>query len=361
MVMVDPHFESEQRPMMGQTGANRSQLDKLLNAYGVKIQSEKVVLDALTGLEIRARNGGIERHFGFLGLGVEQLDRQDVITSGLELVNGASLGVIEPIEGATSLFAPIMQSSPNSDVIQADEYALIREPSALLNTYQSQNTSYVLASRVTGAANSAFATQPAENNGQEHKQSTEQLNLIVIADADLVADRFWVQQSNFFGQTVFSPFANNGDFIINALENLAGSNALISIRSRGTFSRPFTRVDELTLRAEERFREQEQLLEQQLTETERQLSQLQSQQTEGGALVLNSEQQAALERFMQQKIQIRKDLRDVRHQLDKDIESLGNRLKFINIALSPILLVLALFWLAKRMRLRSAREVDYAH
>jgi ABC-type uncharacterized transport system involved in gliding motility auxiliary subunit len=183
----------------------------------------------------------------------------------------------------------------------------------------------------------------------------------VIADADLVADRFWVQQSNFFGQTVFSPFANNGDFIINALENLAGSNALISIRSRGTFSRPFTRVDELTLRAEERFREQEQLLEQQLTETERQLSQLQSQQTEGGALVLNSEQQAALERFMQQKIQIRKDLRDVRHQLDKDIESLGNRLKFINIALSPILLVLALFWLAKRMRLRSAREVDYAH
>ena len=158
----------------------------------------------------------------------------------------------------------------------------------------------------------------------------------------MLADRFWVQLSNFFGQTIFTPFANNGDFITNAVENLGGSNALISIRSRGTFSRSFSKVDELTVIAEQKFREQEQILQQQLEETEQQLLQLQNQQVDGGALVISPQQQLAIDEFMQQKITIRKSLRDVRHQLDKDIESLGNWLKLINIALAPLFLVLLL-------------------
>ena len=97
------------------------------------------------------------------------------------------------------------------------------------------------------------------------------LNVILVGDTDMLADRFWVQQSNFFGQTIYTPFANNGDFITNAVENLGGSDALISIRSRGTFTRSFTKVDELTVIAEQKFRDQEQILQQQLEETEQQL------------------------------------------------------------------------------------------
>jgi ABC-type uncharacterized transport system involved in gliding motility auxiliary subunit len=199
-----------------------------------------------------------------------------------------------------------------------------------------------LAARLSGQAKSAFEQVPEGVELIEIVTSTNNLNVVLVGDTDMLADRFWVQQSNFFGQTISTPFANNGDFIINAVENLGGSDALISIRSRGVFSRSFSRVDALTVIAEEKFRIQEQLLQQQLEETEQQLLQLQNQQAEGGALVISLEQQLAIDEFMQKKVTIRKSLRDVRHQLDKDIESLGNWLKLVNIALAPFVLVLLL-------------------
>jgi ABC-type uncharacterized transport system involved in gliding motility auxiliary subunit len=165
---------------------------------------------------------------------------------------------------------------------------------------------------------------------------------MLVGDTDMLADRFWVQQSNFFGQTISTPFANNGDFVTNAVEILGGSDALIGIRSRGIFSRSFTKVDELTVIAEQKFRDQEKILQQQLEETEQQLLQLQNQDVEGGALIITPAQQLAIDEFMQKKITIRKSLRDVRHQLDKDIESLGNWLKLSNIVLAPFILILFL-------------------
>ena len=141
-------------------------------------------------------------------------------------------------------------------------------------------------------------------------------------------------------------------FIINAIENLGGSNALISIRSRGVFSRPFSKVDELTVIAEQKFREQEEILQKQLEETEQQLLQLQNQQVEVGALIISPEQQLAIDEFMQKKVTIRKSLRDVRHQLDKDIESLGNWLKLVNIAIVPFILILLLALLRVFFRTR---------
>jgi ABC-type uncharacterized transport system involved in gliding motility auxiliary subunit len=233
---------------------------------------------------------------------------------------------------------------------------MTRDPQELAKNYQSQNQQYVLAARMTGTAMSAFAQVPGGGGVEPMLSENESLNVIVVGDSDLLADRFWVQQANFFGQTISTPFANNGDFVTNAVDNLAGSDALISIRSRGTFARPFIKVDELTVVAEQKFREQEQLLQQQLEETERQLSQLQSQQGEEGGLVITPEQQQALDDFMQQKIQIRKALRDVRHQFDKDIEGLGNWLKFINIALAPSVLVLLLMLFARLLRTQSARS-----
>ncbi|MDP5040369.1 MAG: ABC transporter, partial [Paraglaciecola sp.] len=137
------------------------------------------------------------------------------------------------------------------------------------------------------------------------------------------------------------------------VENLSGSDALISVRSRGTFVRPFIKVDELTVLAEKKFREQELILQQQLDETEAQLMQLQSQQDDGTALVISPEQQQTIDNFMQKKIEIRKALREVRHQLDKDIEQLGNWIKFINIAVAPLILVMLLALLAAMLRTRS--------
>lgn len=347
LVFVDPHHESD--PMAAMGGANGSNLEKLFDAWGINLNINEVVLDAATGLDIRTQSG-VARHMGFLGLGVEQLDASDVTTRGLEMINGASFGALQVKDNATIQWLPLLRSSSTTSLMDSMRYAMTRDVKQLADDFVDSQQMNVLAARVSGHANSAFAEPPQESSAQDVVASTDNLNMIVVADTDLLTDRFWVSQANFFGQTIYTPFANNGDFLTNAVENLGGSNALISIRSRGTFSRPFDRVQALTVRAEQAFRQQEQLLQQQLEETEQQLAELQGQRNEGGALVLSPSQQQALDDFLQKKIEIRKALRDVRHQLDKDIEALGSWLKLLNIAIAPVLLVLLLGLMARILR-----------
>ncbi|MEP0176604.1 MAG: Gldg family protein [Paraglaciecola sp.] len=363
LAFVDPHNESDQLTIMAGSSStkNSSNLTALLTAWGVKFDSQNVLLDAMAGLDIRTPDGEVARHFGFIGLSNEQIENGDVVTSNLDVLNGASFGVISLADNSQLNLLPLIQSSENADLMPVEEYASTQNPDDLSKVYQSQNQNFVLAARISGNATSLFDTLPSAINlditESEIVTSTNNLNLILVGDSDLLSDRFWVQQSNFFGQAIFTPFANNGDFIINAVENLGGSDALISVRSRGTFARPFNKVDELTVIAEQKFREQEKLLEAQLAETEQQLMQLQSQQSDLGNLVITPEQQLAIDEFMEKKITIRKSLRNVRHQLDSDIENLGNWLKLINIVLAPIVLIFLLTVLRVLFKTKSRTKV----
>ena len=186
-------------------------------------------------------------------------------------------------------------------------------------------------------------------------QSIESVNLVVVADVDILSDRLWVQQQNFFGQRIANAFASNGAFVVNALESLLGSADLIGVRSRATYSRPFTKVEELRVDAEARYRETEQRLQIELAETERRLGELQASREDTGNILLTAEQQAEIDRFIDQRAAIRKDLRAVQRDLDKNIEQLGTTLKVINTALVPVLLTaFVLFAVWRRHRREGA-------
>ncbi|MDT0595848.1 Gldg family protein [Glaciecola petra] len=360
MVLVDPHFESDELAMMGTQGVNQSSLP-LLESYGIVSHTNKAVLDGKTGLEIRDNQGNIVRHLGYLGLTKEQINDQDITTADLDSINGASFGYLQKKPNSKVRQSPLLLSSKESGLVDAEEYISVRNAKDYGKLFENKNTARVLAARYSGQANSHFTElelTDANMKNQNFIASTNQLNLVVFADVDITADRFWVQQSNFFGQTVFSPFANNGDMLINMLENLGGSEGLIGIRSRGTYARPFEKVQELKAQAEERFREQEQRLQSQLEQTEAQLTQIQSQ---FDSVTFSTEQEQAIEQFTQQKIEIRKSLRDVQFQLNKDINFLGNWLKIINIVLLPLIIVFFLFIFVKLVRRKSppiCAEVD---
>lgn len=359
LAFVDPHFESDQMAMMGAMQANPSDMS-LLNKWGISLSQGGVVLDEQLGLEIRGPDGGIVRHPGILGLTAEYLDRADVTTANLEMINGASFGALSLDESSVLQQETLMQTSANAMLMDAQEYAVNREPSSLLMGQSDPRDNFTLAARFTGELASAYTQAPPDSEGA-FSASTAGANIVVVADADVLVDQFWVQQSSFFGQTLYTPFANNGDFITNATENLAGSDALISIRSRGTFARPFTRVQAIEMKAEAKFREQEERLQNQLEQTEAQLAQLQSQQAQGGALVMTDEQQSAIDEFVEQRVAIRKALRDVRYQLERDIDALGNWLKLLNIAAAPFVLVFLLFlifWVGKRRAPVAVRETS---
>ncbi|MFT4928316.1 MAG: ABC-type uncharacterized transport system involved in gliding motility auxiliary subunit [Phenylobacterium sp.] len=351
VVYADPHAEAGQQGQQQQFAANSSDLSRLFKAWGVEFDPNKVALDAAKGLEIQMPSGNVGRHVGYIGLGAGDVNPDDVITADLQSINGASFGVLSVAEGATTTFSAILRSSEHSQQVESMLYVMqSRSPEAMLKSFKSDGELLTLAARITGKASSAFETAPEGIDAASMVKESQDIQVIIIADTDLLTDQFWVSQQNFFGSVVLSPFAGNGDLATNIIENLGGSSTLISVRGRGKYARAFDVVEALKIEAETKFREKEQALEDRLKQTEAQLNQLQTQQGSDGALVLNAEQEQMVESFVQQRIGIRKELREVRHQLDKDIEILGSKLKFITIVLMPLLLTLLLAFFARRHR-----------
>jgi ABC-type uncharacterized transport system involved in gliding motility auxiliary subunit len=291
------------------------------------------------------------RHPGILGLEQDSLNQQDVVSAQLGTVNFSTVGYFEAIEGAETTLEALAQSSEASMSVAAEKVRFLPDPSTLLTDFAPSGEAFVLAGRLTGMLKTAFPDRTGEKHLGETKAPA---NIILFADTDVLADRLWVQVQDFFGQRVVNAFADNGNLVINSVDNLVGSADLIAVRTRATSSRPFTKVEELKRLADDRFRMKEQELQQELAETERKLTELQGGKDQDQAMVLSAEQRAELERFQQEKLRVRGELRQVRRQLDADIESLGARLKFINIAGMPIVLSIAvlglLFWRTRRRR-----------
>lgn len=231
----------------------------------------------------------------------------------------------------------------------------------------------MVAARVTGNVKTAFpegkpkdtpnegetpeAAPEAKGETKAHlTESKEPINVIVVADTDILQDRFWVQVQNFFGQRIGIPNSGNGTFVTNALDNLTGSNDLISVRSRAGYSRPFTLLRMLQQDAEQQFRQKEQALQEHLKATERKIQELQSQKPDGNAMILSVEQQEAMGKFRKELLQVRKELRSVQHELGKNIESVERWVKFINIGLVPLLIGIAGVWISSsRIRKKESK------
>jgi len=341
LLFVDPLAEQDsQGPMGMEEGSDPDVIQPLLKAWGVDFDSHKVVLDADYALVVNQGPGRPPvRHIALAGLDPTAMAKEDIALMDLEMVNLASAGALQASEGASTNFEPLLRGGANSMLVDVNKLRLVKDPVALARDFQADDSAYVYAARISGSAKSAF---PAEEQQADNAlQESDNLAITIVADTDVLSDRLWVQVQNFFGQRIASPWADNGNLFINWVDHLVGSADLISIRARGSYSRPFERVAELQQDAEERFRDHERELQMQLEATEAELNNLQSQQAgEDGLVTLTPEQEQALQAFQQQKIAIRKQLRDVQHELNKEIEALGEQMKWLNIAFIPILLTL---------------------
>ncbi len=368
MFFVDPHSEvdtpvRQQNSPLEVEGGRTSNLKKLFDAWGIDYDATKVVLDRKYALTVGGAHQGQSRHYGLLAVTKENIDAEDVISSELEVISAGVSGYIKAKEGSEIKIIPIVTSSDDSALIDATKFRFLPDLNQLSNGFVPTGEKYILSARIQGKLGTAFkngrpqmsdAKKVDESKYGEHLEGTnEDANIIVVADTDMLSDRMWVQVQDFFGQQIFNSWANNGDLVINAVDNLTGSSDLISIRGRETSTRPFERVNELRLAADQKFRSTEEALQAKLAETEKKLVELQQARDDSNELMLSPEQEAEIDKFQQDKFKVRKELRQVRHNLDQDIEKLGSTLKFMNIGLVPIIIsILALILSFVRSRKR---------
>lgn len=378
LIFVDPLSEQQaahagQQALPGGPAA-ASDLARLFKAWGIELLPNTVAGDRRDAQRVSVPVPGGGRtaldYIAWLDLKPQNLDRKDMITADLSHITMATAGIIEPVAGAKTTIEPLIETSTDSAKIPAAQLAGLPDVAGLLDRFKPDGKRYILAARISGPAATAFpdgppkppAAQAKEGKQQSAKpppawleQSAHPINVVVVADTDMLADRLWVEGRDFFGQRVMDPTADNGDFVANAIDVLAGGEDLIGLRSRGSGARPFTVVDQIQSEAQARYSAEERSLQQKLKATEGKLAQLTGKDENGAPATLSAAQTKTIAEFRTDMLQTRRQLRDVQAALRADIGRLKAALEFLDIALVPIVVALVAIVLAA-VRLRRRRR-----
>jgi ABC-type uncharacterized transport system involved in gliding motility auxiliary subunit len=359
LAFVDPmnvaDLENQEQDPFGQQDTS-SGLERLFSAWGVTYDSAQLVADLKAASRLRGANNSVEESLLFLSLGKDHVNADDILTSqlGMIMLPFAGSFAVQPKDGLTS--TPLLTTSDMSGTVSA---MMARFGSASVNREFKPGPLHLnMAVRLNGTFNTAFPNGRPVPAGETNaapaattlKDGTS--TVILVADADLIYDRFCVQELSVFGARALQPLNDNVRFFGNAVEQVAGSSDLVGIRSRGEFFRPFERVLALENEARRLWQEKEQALVQKLEDTQSQLNQLQTKKDEGQQFILSPEQKDAIERYRDQEIAIRRDLKDVRKSLRQEIERLGLKVKLANIVVMPLLISLGglTYGLSRRRR-----------
>src|SRR6516225_3752057 len=407
LVFVDPlsELQASHPSQLHPPGApNSSNLERLFKSWGFEVPANTIAGDRRdaqrVGVPVPGRGTRPLDYIAWLNLRAANLNRDDMITADLSHIMMASSGIIEPLDGAKTKIEPLITTSPDSTKIPAEKLNGLPDVAALLEQFKSDNKRYILAAHVTGTVDTAFpdgppkppepakpeaaakpqATDPpkseaAATGGTQAasasakpteaaaadwlKTSAQPISVVVVADTDMLDDRFWMQSQDFFGQRIAVPTANNADFVANAVEVLAGGSDLVGLRSRGTSARPFQVVDRIERDAQERYSAEERALQQKLKDTQAKLADITGKDQANAPTTLSPEQTKTIEEFRADMLQTRRQLRAVQGSLRGDIGQLKAGLEFLDIALIPILVAgVAVILGVLRLKRRSRRATE---
>jgi ABC-type uncharacterized transport system involved in gliding motility auxiliary subunit len=365
---VDPYAELDEpekdpdNPMQAMLASRSSNMDELFKSWGIERSPSDVVADRKTATKVDFGAKTDYQPIDYVlwqSLDKSNFNPEQRITGALDKINVATPGYFKILDDKTTTVTPLLSSSHEAMLVDKRVVQFRNDPVALLTKYQPGTLSYPFAVRVQGEAKSAFPDGAKNKAGQVQKmpdhrnQSDKPIDVVAIADVDMLDDRFWVQTQDFYGKQLAFNTSNNIDFLINAVEDMTGSTGLISVRSRAGFTRPFHKVIALQRDAEKRYRTKERELQKKLKETKQRIARMQVERSGSGEQILTPQQQKEIAEFRLTANKTEQKLREVQANLRKDIDTLDTQIKFFNIGLVPILVaLLAVFtgWMRIRKR-----------
>ena len=335
LLLVDPisEIKSTQDKVNTDNNEEKVPLNKLLTAWGVDYDSNKIVASKNNAKQVRYTYEGTETtglYPLWIDVGADSLAQDDILTNNISKLTFATAGSINVNEQSTAKFTPLVAIKKDGMLINKSDLTKYKaNPISLLREYQPQTKPIVLAARITGQVRSMFSDQV-----------TEQSNIVVIANTDFLHDHFWANTQNFLGNQIVIPTSGNGSLILNALDNLSGTNDLIGIRGKDAYAKNFDKIRQLEIISQNRFQQAEESLLKQLEDTKRKLSAMEQQK-------LSVDHKREEEIFRKKLVETRKQLREVRRSLREDIQVLENKIKFYTIIFMPLLIIIGclMYWL----------------
>ncbi|MFW5870196.1 MAG: GldG family protein [Candidatus Sumerlaeota bacterium] len=381
LVFVDPLSEMDQMLQQQTADGNmqammqgevESNMPDLLKAWGLQmVMSEGgqsfsgqtgpkpvVVADpTIAGQRMNPQTGEPEEMAATLILSEDEMNSEQIITNDLSQIVVSKAGALETVETDAEIETVVLLHTTDKAGTIDPLFLKLSPAGAPMDEVEGAGEEMALAFKVSGSFKSAFGDGAPEGvkTGRHLTESQQPATIVVVADTDLISDRYAYNVQNFFGRMVASPANGNSILAANAAENLTGSRDLISLRSRGMSDRRFEVVEKLLRDAQAEYRERLKELE----EKERAISQdlRQLQQTNPDVGVLNTTVAQKRKELLAQQAETQSQLRDLRRNLREDVEKLGIWVKFINIGLMPFLVILAgLFVVAMRVMQRKRQR-----
>jgi len=340
----------EQNQMMGNMPNTGSSLDKLLKAWGLAFDTTKVVADLNFKMQLGSRGGVAQEAPAVLDVNPLGLDRNDIVTSQLDSLwlpyAGAFTGT--PVAGLKETV--LIKSTKDSQLVDGFMANLAAEN--ILKEFKPSGTEYSLAVRLTGKFKTAFPNgrpeekkeddktgdkKPAASKPGESLKESKETAVLLVGDADMLADAVALEQVQTLFGVALRPRNGNFSFAQNAIEQLSGDSDLISVRSRATLSRPFTRIQAMETAANEKFQSEVKRLEDSANEAQRKINELQqAKKDKDQRFIMSPEQAAELAKLRKEEVETRKHLKKVQKDLHQEVVSLQNTVKWINVLAVPL-------------------------
>ena len=381
LLFLDPYYEStspSRRTSLNITIPLASNEFPLLERWGLVI-SQDIVADKRYAMLVNA--GSAQQvepvpHLAWLQLPEEALAEREPTRTISSLIFASAGAIVEkklqkPTEKRKQInIAPLVRSSNESALLSRDFFA--QTPPELLQAYEAfssqeeqgqqqeerQSQRKALSVVVKGRYHSLFDTTPKgmKSDAAHVSASTQDFQAIVVADADFLNDRFWIERQNFLGEALYTPFSGNGAFLLDAVEWLVGVEGLSGLRSRGVGNRPLVYLERLRLKAEGRWRLEQQALNEKLQEIEQRIAELrqapieQQEQAQEQAQEQSDkrEQSEAEQNFVGQLVETRGALRKIQRALNRDVGAMQTFVQVFHASAMPLAIVV--FFLLRAWR-----------
>ena len=352
LVFIDPNSETESfSPNTNQAkeSDNNSNLNELLDKWGVELVENKVVGDLLSARRVQIGESdqpSVTDYIAWLDIKKDHMDDTHQATSKVQRLTFATSGFLKNNEKNNNIsFRRLVWSTTQSMQIDVADVRFTPNPTNLLRNFVPSNEELTLAAEIKGNFSSNFPDGPPDTNIKNDFDKNKHINesikpttLVILADTDMLYDEYWLKYEQ-SGEVL--PIANNADFTVNLLEYLNGTEDLIGLRGKGVSSLPFVKVEKIQKEAEQKFRSKEQELLEKLNNYQGKLENIQKGSVEdGGKTLLTEKETLEIDKFREEMIFVRSELRKVQNALRKDIEKLDSTLKFFNIFFVPILLII---------------------
>ena len=354
LVFVDPAAENQMGPRGAPPPDNSSNLAPLFAAWGVGYDPKRAVADAGFALQTERMINGRPTpmsNLPWIAVHDEGLRKDDAILAQLSAMVFTTTGSFETTKPGVSL-RPLVTASAKGGTLPVED---MKDRNADLRLQLVKvargAASPVIAGRLSGFLESAYPTRPeaVAGEGEHVAKSASAPNVILVGDADMLMDRTWVQRRNVLGSEVAQAFANNGDFVVNAIEQMVGGVALADLRGRGVSWRPFERIKEIEAQANERYRAKEMALQEKLKDLEQKLQEV-GRGGQKASEVLTPKQMEMIDKFRSDLLATREELRATQFALRTDVDRLKNVIIAINVAGVPLLIGVAMLLLVFRRR-----------